>query len=141
MVAELIRIDLNLILPHIPTNRSHLSHPFHRFQGVADEKVLPRPQHRQIDRPLGLEHVPEHLPESCGIRRELRHNTCRKPARRGRQLLGNAGACPVEVHTVGKRHLHEAKSKHAATADTLCPRHCLERDRERVGDLILDVLG
>ena len=43
VVAQFVRIDFDLILPHIPANRSHFCYAFHRLQRVFDVEVLLRP--------------------------------------------------------------------------------------------------
>ncbi len=141
VIPQLVGIDFDLVLLHVAADRRHLGHAVDGLQRVLDEEILLRAQFGQVHSRRRLEHVVEDLSQRRRVGSQTRRDAIGQRAGYGRQLLGDAGAGPVEIDAVVKRHLHEAEAEHALAAHVLRARHGLQGDGQGIGDLVFHVLG
>ncbi len=78
---ELVRVEVDLVLPGGAADAGHLGHTGHAVELVADEPVLDRPQLAEVAA-VPLDGIPEDLPQRRGVGGEVRRHP-RGQERRG----------------------------------------------------------
>jgi hypothetical protein len=141
------RVDVDLVLLNVSSDRGDLRNARDGLQCKAHGPVLRGTELVQVpsaDRlPLGstsFEGVPKDLPERGGVWPERGCYVIGEGARRERsELLENARARPIELHTFLEDHVDGREAEHRGAphrTDTGDPK---QRGGQRIADLILDV--
>ena len=144
-----VGIDVDLHLAHEAAHRGHLRHAARRGQGVAHGPVLDRAQLVEVPaarRAPGLvpslEGVPEDLTEGRRVRAEGRGDLRRQGVGgEAGELLEHARAGGVELGLVLEDDVDRGEAEVGVAADRAHVGDAEQRDRQGVGDLVLDVLG
>jgi hypothetical protein len=146
--AQRVGIDVDLVLAHEAADGGHLADALRGEQAVAHVPVLHAAQLVEIpaaDRPAvgiaPLQRVPVHLAQRGGVRTQGGRHAVRQEARRQAvQLLEDARARPVELGLFVEDQEDHREAERGAAADFLHAGHTEQRDRQRIGHLVLDVL-
>ena len=137
--AQAVRVDVDLILPDDAPDARHLGDAWHGVELIADEPVLERPQVPERVA-LPLDRVPEDVADAGGVRAERRHDARRQRLRDQVQPLQHPRAGEVEVDRVLEDDVDHREAKGRGRPHHAHAGQPLEADRERVGDLVLDLL-
>ena len=137
---QFIGVNVDLILLHEAADTRDFTHAFDGVNLVAQIPILDTPQLREVEA-FALDGVPENLPERRGIRADDGRDAGRQALLRDVHSLDDARACPVVIHLVFEddEDHREAEARHAA--DGLYSRRAGEARGQRIGDLIVHVLG
>ena len=88
-----------------------------------------------------LQRVPEHLAEGRRIRSECRGDARRqRPRWQAVELLDDARTRPVELDVFLEDDVDRAETEYGVAPHVLHAGHAEQRDRQRVADLVIDVL-
>ena len=137
--AQPVGIDVDLVLAHHAADARHLGHARHGVELVADEPVLDRAQIPQRVAPA-LDGVPEDVADARRVRPERRHDARGQRLREQVEPLEHARAREVEVDVVLEDHVDHREAERRRRADDPHARQPLQAHRERVRDLVLDLL-
>ena len=138
--AQAVRVDVDLILPHQSTHARHLGDSWHRVELVADVPVLEGAQVAE-GMALPLHGVPEDVPDPGRVGAEGRHHPRRQRLRHEVQPLEDTRAREVEVGRVLEDHVDHREAEGRRRADHPHPGQPLQAHRQRIRDLVLDLLG
>ncbi len=96
-----VRVDVDLVLPHVAAERRDVGHARNRSEVVAEIPVLIGAQLRQtVFARLIRQHVLEDPAEAGRVRPELGPRPLRQAGENGREIFERARAGPVEVGAV-----------------------------------------
>ena len=137
---ELVRVEVDLVLLRGAADGGDLGDARHAVELVADVPVLERPQLAEVLAPP-LDGVPEDLADGRGVGGEVGDHALRQERRGDRELFEDALAGEVVVGLVLEDDRDHREVELARRPHDLDPGEPLEVDRERVGDLVLDLLG
>src|SRR5687767_13303019 len=140
MKSECIRIDFNLILPHVPTHAGHLADAGHRLKLIADDIVLQGAELGEIHLPRAFKDIIKDLTEGGCVGAERRRYAFWQGPDGCPEAFQHPRAGPIEIGPVVERNLYEAVAEHALAADAVGVRDSQQSDGQRVGYLVLDVL-
>ena len=136
-----VRVDFNLILPDITAHAGDFTDARNGLQFIFHHKVLQASKFRQVGVFSGLKRVIKNLAETGRIGSECRRDAFRQSRGCSPQLFRHSGPGPIKIRMVFECDLDKAVAEQALAANGFCFRDSEHRDRERVGNLIFDVLG
>src|ERR1019366_407070 len=97
---QLVRIDVDLVLPHESAKRRNLGDTGNRLQVVAKIPVLITAQVSQALLPCGVDQgVLKHPSNAGGVRSEFGLDTLRQSRQHVREILEGPGAGPIDVRS------------------------------------------
>ena len=132
-------MDVDLILLDVAADAGHFGHALDRLQLITHVPVLHAAQLPQVSA-VRFERVPIDLAQRRGVRAKLRHDARRQFARGVVHPLQHTRPAPVVVVLVVKDHEHHREAEAGHRPDRLDAGRALQADRQRIGDLVLDVL-
>src|SRR6266849_9338366 len=139
---QLVGIDIDLVLPHEPTDARHFGHAGNGRQLVAQVPIL---KASKIGEALLVIVIDEHIfidPAGSGrVRADGRMNVCGKPTRDRLQILHNPRTSPINVRPVFEDNKDVRVIEHGLCAYRLHLRRSQEGSDNGVGDLIFDDVG
>ena len=138
--AEIVGVDVDLVLDGKTADGGHLGHAGDRVELVAHVPVLNGPQPAQV-LPFALDRVPENLAQGRGVGSQVGHDARRQERAGQGEPLQHALAGEVEVDVVLEDDVNHREVELAAGSHGLHARQPLQVHRQRVGDLVLDLLG
>ena len=144
-----IRVGIDLVLLHESAYRRHLGHAIGRGQSISHRPVLNRTQFMKVPSPgyvavgvPALQRVPEDLPQGGSVRSQRGLHTFGKASPGQRiEFFHQARARPVEVYVILENHIDGGEAKIGKAPYRPHPRRSQQRHRERIRDLVLDILG
>ena len=134
-----VRVHVDLVLADHAPDARHLRHAGDGVELVADEPVLERAELAQ-GVALALDRVPEDMAHAGGVRAEGRHHAGRQALAEEIQALQHARAGEVEVHRVLEDDVDHREAERGGGPHHPDAGKPLEAHRERIGDLVLDLL-
>jgi hypothetical protein len=137
--AETLGVHIHLPFAGHAPDGSDLRDARDGRQLVADVPVLDRAKLAEISA-FAFDRVPEDLAERRRVRREIGHDAGRQRRSRGGETLEDARPCRVVVGLVPEDHANHRVVRLARRADGLDSREALQAHRERIRDLVLDLL-
>ncbi len=134
--------DLDLILTHEAAHAGDLGHPRHGGELIADIGILEGAQRAQVlATGVVLEVVLIDPAEPGGIGSEPRRHALGQQVAQGIEPFQDPGAGKIDIDRVGEDDGEKGEAEHGTGPHRLDPGEALQGDRERVGDLVLDLLG
>ena len=125
---QLVRVDLNLILPHVAANAGDFADSVNGLQFVLHNEVLQAAQLGEVHAGPWFEYVIKDLSEPRSIRPEDRDDALRETRSGSAELLCHARGGPVPVDIIRKRDLDEAVTEQTFASHTLRIRHGEQSD-------------
>ena len=136
---QAIRIDVDLVLLHVAADRRDFRDARNGVELVADEPVLQRAQFAQRMRRT-LDRVPEHVADAGRVRAERRRDARGQALRDEAHALEHASPREVQIHVVLEDDVDHREAERRLRADDAHAGQPLQVRRQRVGDLVLDLL-
>ena len=139
--AEVFRPHVHLILHRHPADRRDLGDAARRSELRRDVELVQRPEFLRVDWMLRVrfDRVPEDLPESRGVRREVRSDALGEVIARFREPFAHPLPREVEVDVVLEDHGDHREVELARRPHHPHSGKPLELARKRVRNLILDL--
>ena len=143
-------VEVDLVLLDEATHRGHLRHTLGGTERIAHVVVLQGAQLLRVPAAGGLsrlgvaplEGVPEDLAQGRGVGAQCRlHALGQQSGGQGVEFLEDARTAPVELHVLLENNIDKRHAEHRCRADGLHARDAHECRGERVGHLLLNVLG
>lgn len=132
-------IDINLVLLNVTADRCDFGDAGNGVQLVADEPVLQAAQFPQRVR-RALDGVPEDMADAGRIGPEGRRHSRRKRLGDQAHALQHPAAGEVQVDIVLEDHVNHREAERGLRAHDPHATQALKVDRQRVGDLVFDLL-
>jgi hypothetical protein len=146
--AHRVRIDVDLVLANESSDRCDLRNSARRLQRVADDPILDAAEFVKIPTARRIavlvatfQCVPKDLPQSGGIGAERRRHALGQRSRRKTvEFFQDSRTRPVELRVRLENHVDAREPEHRKAANGTDIRNPQQGYRQRVGDLVLNVL-
>ncbi len=138
--AEIVGVDVDLVFDGEAAGRSHLGDAGHGVELIPHVPILNGAQATQV-LPFAFDGIPENLAQGRGIGGQVGHDAGRQKRAGQCQSLQHPLSGEVEVDVVLEDDVDHREVELARRSHGFHARQALQVDRERVSDLVFDLLG